>query len=273
MLIAQISDTHIKPEGRLGYRRVDTALHLARCVEHVQRLTPVPDVVLVTGDLVDAGLDEEYTRLRRLLAPLPMPVYVIPGNHDARDPLRRAFGCDGYLPREGEYLHYVIDTHPLRLIGLDTLVPGESGGRLGPDRLAWLDARLAEAPQRPTLVFMHHPPFKTGIEGMDSQWLEDSEALGAVIRRHTHVEGVTCGHVHRAIHMRWCGTVVSTAPSSAHQVALDLRRPGVFGWVMEPPACLLHLWREGVGLVTHTSPVGEFPGPYPFYEPDGRLIE
>src|SRR6185295_15094347 len=181
MLIAQISDTHIKPEGRLGYRRVDTALHLARCVEHVQRLTPVPDVVLVTGDLVDAGLDEEYTRLRRLLAPLPMPVYVIPGNHDARDPLRRAFGCDGYLPREGEYLHYVIDTHPLRLIGLDTLVPGESGGRLGPDRLAWLDARLAEAPQRPTLVFMHHPPFKTGIEGMDSQWLEDSEALRAVI--------------------------------------------------------------------------------------------
>jgi 3',5'-cyclic AMP phosphodiesterase CpdA len=273
MLIAQISDTHIKPEGRLAYRRVDTALFLARAVEHVRALAPAPDVVLVTGDLVDAGLEEEYVRLRRLLAPLPMPVYVIPGNHDARDPLRAVFGADGYLPRDGEHLQYVIEHYPLRLVGLDTLVPGQGGGRLGPERLAWLDARLGEAPARATLVFMHHPPFKTGLEAMDAQALEDGEALGAVIRRHPQVEGVTCGHVHRAIHARWSGTVVTTAPSSAHQVDLDLRQPGGLAWVLEPPACLLHLWREGTGLVTHTSHIGGFPGPYPFYEPDGRLID
>ena len=273
MLIAQISDTHIKPEGRLAYRRVDTALLLARCLEHLQRLTPMPDVVLVTGDLVDAGLDEEYLRLRRLLSSLPMPVYVIPGNHDAREPLRRVFGDDGYLPRSGEFLQYVVDRHPVRLVGLDTLVPGQGGGRLGPDRLAWLDARLSEAPGRPTLVFMHHPPFATGLHGMDVQALEDGAALGAVIRRHPQVERVTCGHVHRPIHARWCGTVVTTAPSSAHQVLLDLRQPGTLAWVMEPPACLLHLWRDDVGLVTHLTHIGEFAGPYPFYGPDGRLID
>jgi len=273
MLIAQISDTHIKPEGRLAYRRVDTALFLARAVDHVRALIPAPDVVLLTGDLVDAGLEDEYLRLRSLLAPLPMPVYVIPGNHDARAPLRRVFGGDGYLPPDGEYLHYVVEHYPVRLVGLDTLVPGQGGGRLGPDRLAWLDARLGEAPARPTLVFMHHPPFKTGVEGMDAQWLEDGEALGAVIRRHPQVEGVTCGHVHRAIHARWAGTVVTTAPSSAHQVTLDLRRPGGLTWMLEPPAYLLHLWREGAGLVTHTSHIGAFPGPYPFYEADGRLID
>lgn len=273
MLIAQLSDTHIKPEGRLAYKRVDTAFFLTRAVEHVRRLTPRPDLVVVTGDLVDAGLEEEYVQLRRLLAPLPMPVYVIPGNHDAREPLRRVFGGDGYLPSEGPYLHYVLEQYPLRLIALDTLVPGQGGGALGPERLAWLDARLAEAPRRPTLVFMHHPPFKTGIEGMDAQWLQDGDALGAVIQRHAQVEGVTCGHVHRAIHARWCGTVVTTAPSTAHQIALDLRQPGALGWVMEPPACLLHLWREGIGLVTHTSPIGDFAGPYPFYGPDGRLID
>jgi 3',5'-cyclic AMP phosphodiesterase CpdA len=273
MLIAQISDTHIKPEGRLAYRRVDTALLLARAVAHVRALDPRPDVVLVTGDLVDAGLEEEYVRLRRLLAPLPMPVYVIPGNHDAREPLRRVFGEDGYFPRDGEFLQYVVERHPVRLIALDTLVPGQGGGRLGAERLGWLDARLREGPSRPTLVFMHHPPFKTGIAGMDRQWLEDGEALGEVIRRHPQVERVVCGHVHRPIHARWCGTVVTTAPSSAHQVQLDLREPGALGWVMEPPACLLHLWREGVGLVTHTSPIGEFAGPYPFYGPDGRLLE
>ncbi len=68
MLIAQISDLHIKPEGRLAYRRVDTALLLGRAVEHLCRLDPAPDVVLATGDLVDAGLEEEYRRLRGLLA-------------------------------------------------------------------------------------------------------------------------------------------------------------------------------------------------------------
>jgi 3',5'-cyclic AMP phosphodiesterase CpdA len=273
MLIAQISDTHIKPEGRLAYRRVDTALFLARAVEHVRALTPAPEVVLITGDLVDAGLEEEYLRLRALLAPLPVPVYVIPGNHDARDPLRRVFGVDGYLPREGPYLHYVVEQYAVRLVGLDTLVPGQGGGRLGPDRLAWLDARLGDAPARPTLVFMHHPPFRTGVEAMDAQALEDGEALAAVIRRHPQVEGVTCGHVHRAIHARWSGTVVTTAPSSAHQVHLDLRQPGALAWTLEPPACLLHLWREGTGLVTHTSHIGDFAGPYPFHEPDGRLID
>src|SRR3989441_10646892 len=150
LLIAQISDTHIKPEGRLAYERIDTAWHLGRCVEHLLALDPRPDVVLATGDLVDAGLAEEYRLLARLLAPLPMPVYLIPGNHDAREPLRRVFGGDGYLPRAGEYLHYTIETHAIRLIGLDTLVPGQGGGRLGPERLAWLEARLAEAPARPT---------------------------------------------------------------------------------------------------------------------------
>ena len=202
MLIAQLSDTHIKPEGRLAYRRVDTALFLARAVEHLRGLDPRPDVVLVTGDLVDAGLEEEYVRLRRLLAPLPMPVYLIPGNHDAREPLRRVFGGDGtkFTGERFNNLHYTIETHAIRLIGLDTLVPGQGGGRLGPERLPWLEARLAEAPARPTLVFMHHPPFKTGIQGMDAQWLDDGAALGALIRRHPQVEGVTCGHVHRAIH-------------------------------------------------------------------------
>src|SRR2546430_1160092 len=79
LLIAQISDTHIKPEGRLAYERIDTAWHLGRCVEHLLALDPRPDVVLATGDLVDAGLAEEYRLLARLLAPLPMPVYLIPG--------------------------------------------------------------------------------------------------------------------------------------------------------------------------------------------------
>src|SRR5690348_1407135 len=114
MLIAQISDMHIKPPGTLLYKRIDTAGYLERAVAHVMRLDPRPDLVIATGDLVDGGKPEEYAFLREMLAPLAMPVYLIPGNHDARDAMRAAFSDHAYLPPNG-YLQYAIDDHPLRL--------------------------------------------------------------------------------------------------------------------------------------------------------------
>src|SRR5215475_8357402 len=162
MLIAQISDMHVKPPGELLYKRIDTAAFLERAVAHVMALDPKPDVVLATGDLVDGGKPEEYALLRRLLAALPMPVYLIPGNHDARDPMREAFPDHAYLPKSG-FLQYVVEDLPVRLIALDTLVDGKGFGALCVDRLGWLEARLNES-QRPTVLFMHHPPFGCGID-------------------------------------------------------------------------------------------------------------
>jgi 3',5'-cyclic AMP phosphodiesterase CpdA len=234
MLIAQITDMHIKPEGVLAYKRVDTAGFLARAVDHILRLDPRPDIVLATGDLVDAGTDEEYERLRRLLVPLPMPVYLIPGNHDDRAAMRRVFADHAYLPREG-FIQYVVDEGPVRLIALDTLLPGSGSGLMDGERIAWLDARLDEARSKPTLIFMHHPPFKTGIAYMDSIGLDGTDALADVVRRHPHVERVVCGHLHRSIQSRWAGTVASTAPSTAHQIFLDVREDAALGWTLEPP--------------------------------------
>jgi len=272
MIIAQISDMHVRARGQLAYRRVDTAGHLARCVEQILGLTPSPDVVLATGDLVDAGRPEEYGHLRELLAPLPMPVYLIPGNHDDRAALAGEFPHHGYLPRGGGFLHYAVEKYPVRLIGLDTLVPGEGGGAMCEARCAWLAARLDEAPARPTVIFMHHAPFRTGIGHMDRLGLDGSERFGQVIEQHPQVERVLCGHLHRPIQVRWCGTLAMTAPSTAHQVVLDLREEAPSGFTMEPPAFLLHAWREGTGLITHTSYVGTFAGPYPFHE-GGELID
>ena len=271
MIIAQISDTHIKPAGRLAYRQVDTEAYLERAVRHLLSLSPRPDVVLGTGDLVDAGLPEEYRRLHALLAPLPMPVYLIPGNHDDRAALRAAFADHAYLPRDG-FLHYVVDSYPVRLLGLDTLVPGKGSGWLCAERLAWIDARLREAPDRPTLVFMHHPPFRTGIAHMDALGLESAERFGEIVRRHAQIASITCGHLHRPIQVRWNGTIAMTAPSTAHQVALDLQPDGAPAFRMEPPACLVHVWRPDTGLLAHTTYVGEFAGPYPFFE-GGKLID
>ena len=257
MLIAQITDTHIKPEGALAYRRVDTAGFLARAVDHILHLDPRPDVVIATGDLVDGGTAEEYQHLHRLLAPLPMPVYLIPGNHDDRDALRRVFADHRYLPRDG-FIQYVVDEGPVRLIALDTLLPGSGGGIVDDARVAWLDARLAEARATPTLIFMHHPPFLTGIAYMDEIGLQGAGALADVVRRHPQVERVVCGHLHRTIQARWAGTVAITAPSTAHQVVLDVREDADLGYTLEPPGYALHLWREGLGLVSHVVTVGEY---------------
>ncbi|HEX7927299.1 MAG TPA: phosphodiesterase [bacterium] len=263
MLIAQITDTHIRPGDVLMSGMVDTTPFLERCVQRVNEQLPHPDVALITGDLVDTGLPEEYARLRAMLRKLPCPYYVIPGNHDDREALRAAFLPDGYLPKTG-YLQYVVESFPLRLIALDSLLPGHTGGRLCEERLAWLDARLAEAPTRPTVLYIHHPPFDTGIGWLDVNPLEGAAAFAAVVRKHTQVERVLCGHIHRPIQVRWAGTMATTSPATAHQVPLDLRPGGASGFAMEPSAYQVHLWRPEAGLISHTVYCAAYPGPFSF---------
>src|SRR5688572_5629601 len=129
MIVAQLSDPHVVAPGQVLYGRVDTPACLARAVAEVNGLDPLPDVTVVTGDLVGHKEPAEYEHLRQLLAPLRMPVFLIPGNVDSRDLLRATFAADGYLPKDG-FLQYVIDDYPVRIIALDTHIPGEGGGTL-----------------------------------------------------------------------------------------------------------------------------------------------
>jgi 3',5'-cyclic AMP phosphodiesterase CpdA len=267
MLIAQISDMHIRGDRTPANGRVPTDALLEACVAHLNALDPRPDLVLATGDLVDLGRDLDYALLRDILAPLRMPVYPIPGNHDERGALRRAFADRAYLADEPDWIQYTVEDWPVRLIALDTLDPGQPHGVLDEPRLAWLAARLAEQPARPTVVFMHHPPFATGIQHMDRiNLVQGADALGALVGRNPQIERVLCGHVHRPIQIRWHGTIASIAPSPAHQVMLDLRPGAPARFKLEPPACQLHLWQEAMGLVSHVSVIGDFAGPYRFHD-------
>ena len=257
MVVAQITDMHLSTPGSRTDRLFRTADHLERAVDHLNALVPRADVVLATGDLTDQGRVEEYERLRAILERLAMPAYLIPGNHDDRENLRKVFDHHPYLDCDGSFIQYAVDDWPLRLIALDTLAPGKSRGRLCATRLAWLGARLSEATERPTLIFMHHPPFATGIISMDGMGLDGIEALASVIHRHPQVERIVAGHVHRPIVRRFAGTVACTCPATAHQVALDLPPQARLALVMEPPACMLHVWLgEQQGLVTHVSLIG-----------------
>lgn len=249
MLIAQISDLHLRSGGRLLHGQIDTQAALDACVRHLLGLRPAPDLLLATGDLADDGRPEDYRALRRALDRLPMPVFVIPGNHDDREALRAAFADGGYLPAAGEFLHYTIEDWPLRLIGLDTVIDGEVGGGLCGERLAWLAQRLAEQPRRPTLIFMHHPPVPTGIGFMDTPPFEGAAALKALLDGHPQVRQLVCGHVHRTIHIPWGGDAgrplaVAVAPSTVYQMALAIAPGDRFFLVDQPAAILLWLWPD-----------------------------
>jgi Icc protein len=271
-LLAQVTDMHIKAGGKLSYRVVDTEAALARCVAHLMKLPQLPDAVIFTGDLTDFGRPEEYDNLVRLLEPLTMPVFLMPGNHDDPETMRAKFPSHAYMRQRTGKLDYVIDEFPVRIVALDSTIPRQSGGELTASQLQWLDETLGAVPDKPTIVAIHHPPFRTGIGHMDKMPLANPAAMEPVIARHPQVERVIAGHLHRNIVKRFGGTVASTSPSPSHQVALDLDDEAASRFVMEPPAFQLHLWSKGVGLVSHTAAIGEFAGPYPFYE-NGKLID
>jgi 3',5'-cyclic-AMP phosphodiesterase len=256
MLIAQISDLHFLPRGTLAFGRVDVAGCLERAIDHLNALAPAADAVLITGDLTSDGDAAVWAELTGVLGRLEAPIYQVPGNHDDRELMRAAFADRGLFPAAGP-LCFDVDLGPVRLIGLDSLIAGDPAGRLGPEQLAWLDARLVKAPEKPALVALHHPPFRTGIDHMDAMMLADGDALAAVIARHPQVERVLCGHVHRSVQCRFAGALAQIAPGTAHAVRLTLAgEPS--RWVMEPPGVLLHEWRDGRGLVSHLDFIGEF---------------
>jgi len=264
MIVCQVSDMHLMAGGKLAYGVVDTAAHFRRCMAHIQALPQQPDVVVMTGDLVDSGKPEQYMLLREIIAPLSMPVYLIPGNHDDREALRAAFPDHAYLNQFPPFIQYAIEEHELRIVAVDTVIPGQAGGELCAQRLEWLALTLATAPQRPTLLLMHHPPFATGIGFMDEIGLANPEALAQVVAKHAQIERILCGHLHRPIQARFAGTLACTAPSTAHQITLDLAHAAPETFTMEPPAYFVHAWNAQSGVVTHTAYVGDFAGPYSF---------
>jgi Icc protein len=272
LLIAQISDLHIKRPGELAYGRVDTAAALARCVDTLNRFVPQPDLVVITGDLVDVPSVSAYGHLKRLLTPLRLPFAVIPGNHDGRGMLRDVW--PDHAPVGTAAFNSVRSVGDLDIVLIDSSVPGMPHGALDAETLAWLDTTLGASKTRPALLFLHHPPFATGIGHMDRQNLRNADDLAAILRKHERVRLVAAGHVHRATLTTFAGVAATICPAPNHAVALDLDGHLPSSFTVEPPAFHLHAWFAGENfgsVVTHWVPIGDFDGPHPFFDATGRL--
>jgi 3',5'-cyclic AMP phosphodiesterase CpdA len=250
VLIAQITDLHIRRKGDLLHHMIRTGRDLRRAIEVLNAASPHPTLVVATGDLVDRGKAKEYKRLRKLLGELRVPVYLVAGNHDDRDALRDAFPDHGYLPPKGP-LCYAIESRPVRIVALDTTRRRRApGGELDAERLAWLDDKLRLAAAVPTIVAMHHPPFHVGIAPVDAHVLRGREELAQVLAVHPQVVRIICGHVHRFHEGTVGGVTAVSVPSTAHQLVVDGSAAGIPYTVrVEPPAVAYHRW-TGRSIVT-----------------------
>ncbi len=253
VLVAQITDLHLGfdpgNQDEVNRRRLD------RTLSRLAAMKPRPDLLLVTGDIADNGDDEQsYLRFREAIADLPFPVWPAMGNHDSRQPFLALFPD---LPAPDGFIQYAIEEFAVRILVLDTLQIGRHGGGFCEIRAAWLSARLAEAPERPTLLVLHHPPLATGLSWMTENpraaWVR---RLRAIVAANPNIVAMVSGHLHRPIVTRWAGTTLAVCPATAPQVALDLEpmdaerpdgRPMI---VADEPWFALHYW-NGNELVSH----------------------
>ncbi|RED11036.1 phosphodiesterase [Pontivivens insulae] len=215
---------------------IDPLARVEEALRHAGSHHPDAAGLVVTGDLVHSADQTEYDRLAPVLATAPWPVWVIPGNHDRRAPLRRSFPN---APRDAAgFMQAVVDLPDARLILLDTLDETDGAGHSGficSARMEWLSDQLAQADTRPTLVFLHHPPFRTGFDGMDAIGLRNAKELRAVL----HAGGVAhvfSGHIHRTITASVDGLSLSVFKSPCHQMPMLLGEPGHGHSIAEPGA-------------------------------------
>lgn len=239
--ILHITDPHIvvppaKVSGRLDTARIfGTAMQ--RLHAHLSGMEPF-DALLVSGDVSDDGSAESYALFRKLVAPLNLPLYLIPGNHDLRQPLRNAFADRG-LPGAGR-LNWFADIADARLIGLDTLREGQGSGVFDEETADFLAEALASRGKRPVWIAMHHPPFPSGIAFMDAIGLQGVSSLEKVLRGQGGDLRILCGHVHAAMFGEVAGVPALSAPSPVSSFRFDTRPDAPTGYFDAPGGFMVH---------------------------------
>ncbi|CAM5671584.1 phosphodiesterase [Streptomyces viridifaciens] len=253
-VLAHLSDLHLDDGPRAEER-------VRRMVRYLVELPGEIDAVLITGDIADRGTEEAYVRTRAVLAPLyeRFPVLVCPGNHDEARALRRILldgGGEGEGTGDGAPVDQVRDVAGTRIVLCDSSVPGRADGLLRPQTLRWLDETLAEAPDRPTLVALHHPPAELGLPYIDGIRLREADRFAAVLRGHPQVAGVLCGHAHTMAVTRFADLPLVCAPGVASSALMPWEQePGQLWKTLDaPPALAFHVLRNG-RLTSHARTV------------------
>lgn len=245
MLIAQISDTHIAtpdPEEPKWQTRIEV---LATFVAHINALEEKPDLVIHTGDVTHGGTPEYYAIIKSVMGSLPMPVHFALGNRDKADNLVAGLNDLGGADTVGGFLMYSIDDQPVRLIAMDTQHREHNIGTTCSVRLAVLERMLKEQPNKPTALFMHHPPFEVTTSKYPFQFDDKvlADAFLGLIAQHKHVVHMFCGHAHRDFSVELETCVASVTPSLPPDNRLGEFEDGMD----DHPLYQLHRWNADTG--------------------------
>lgn len=249
MQIIQISDLHIGEKGDDTPERLKMAANLVECISHINQLTPQPDLLLITGNITHDGSVEAAMHAREMLDTLNCPYKLVCGPQDDRRTTLAVFdhACANEV---GGVVSYMVEDFPLRMIGLDSLGHNGTGGNICQKRLHWVNDHLAEKPDQPTLIFMHHPPMKTGIAKVDVDGFNNAEIFGQMVKHYSNIKGILCGHINFASHTGWNETMVSSAPGMGMEAALEVEVGG------KAPAYNLHHFTPDGDLVSRTVYLG-----------------
>lgn len=215
-VVIQLSDVHLFRNPDADLKGVLTRKTFAAVLTDVRERFPQAARWILTGDLAHDELPETCAALRGMLGDDLSRCRIIPGNHDDRRHLRNEF--PGIIPQIlPSRIGFAESCGGWRLLGLDTLLPGEVAGEVGTEQLEWLDAELRMAPETPVLLFLHHPPMPVGSPWLDRIGLSDAGDLRRVVAGHPQVRAVASGHVHHPFES-WFGSArMLTAPSTGLQ--------------------------------------------------------
>ncbi|MCM3779146.1 phosphodiesterase [Microbacterium hydrocarbonoxydans] len=248
-VIVHVSDPHFLAGGRRLGGRYDVEATFARTLEAIQAVHPNPSAIVVTGDLADLGEPDAYRRLRAAVEPvaaaLGTAVVWVAGNHDERPALRE--GLLDLAPTQ-EPVTGVWDLDGLRLVALDSSVPGWHHGDLDDAQLEWLADVLRDPAPHGTLLAMHHPPLPSHLPLFDILELRRQEELAQVIRG-TDVRGILAGHLHYSSHGTFAGVPVSVSSATCYTMNVAKPAPDVNGMDAAQAFQLVHVHPD---TITHT---------------------
>lgn len=222
--IAQLTDLHVFRDQQTLLKGVATWHFLEQVVGLLRKLHPQPDAVVITGDHTHDELPDTYSAIRQLLHPWLDRLWQVPGNHDDRVELRRAFS-DRMTGTADAPIRFGFSAPGWLCLGLDTHVPGSVAGQIEHNQIAWIRTQLKAHPLVHCALFMHHPPVLLNSVWMDAIGLQGRELLGELCSAEPRIRVICCGHVHHDSRSLLGQVAVYTTPSTGIQFDPDSDQP------------------------------------------------
>jgi 3',5'-cyclic AMP phosphodiesterase CpdA len=254
--LLHLSDTHLLGGGGRLYGTVDAEDHLAQLLTELEASRGRPEAIVITGDLADRGEPDAYDRLRRMVEPvaarLGARVIWVMGNHDDRGAFRASLLAEQPSTRP---VDRVYDINGLRLITLDSTVPGHHYGEVTGAQLDWLAEELSTRAPHGTILAMHHPPLPSVLDLAVAVELRDQGGLAEVLLG-SDVRSIIAGHLHYSSTGTFAGIPVSVASATCYTQDLNVPTGGTKGRDGARAFNLVHVY--GTTVLHSVVPVGQY---------------